>query len=130
MRIFAIMKNPVYANRIHSTSDLDKVNRIVSIFSIIKNGNLGYTHIRPRCVEVLSYYILFGYSKSTKNLIHETGITDKNLNQINSELQKKGYLIKDRGNLHNRHLAEELVTIRKYFMDEDIKKKLYVIEVL
>lgn len=110
-------------------SDLDKINRIVSIYSILVNGNLDYNHIRPRCVEILSYYILYGYKTSTKEKIWETGITKKNLNQINSELTKKGYLITDKGNLHNKHLSPELMKIKEYFLDENNKKQMYVIQV-
>lgn len=128
--ICSIMSKPIYLNKMKIESDLDKINKVVSIFSIIKNGNLGYCHIRPRCVQVISYYILFGYSRETRELIQSLGIKLKNLNQINSELTKKGYLVKDDKNFHNKHLSNELKKIKDYFMNTEIKNKLFLIELL
>lgn len=124
------MPTPLYVNKMKIQSDLDKISKVVSIFAIIKNGNLGECHIRPRCVQVISYYILFGYNKDTRDLIKSTGIKPTNLNQINSELTKKGYLVKDPMNYHNKHLSTELKKIQDYFLNSDIKNKMFVIELL
>lgn len=111
-------------------SDLDKINKIVTIFSIIKNGNLGYSHIRPRCVEVVSYYVLFGYNKETRSMITATGLSKENLHQINAELTKLGYLIKDSKNYHNKFISPELQKIRDYFLDDKIKDKMLMVSVI
>lgn len=112
-------------------SDLDKISKIVKIFSIVKNGNLGATHIRPRCVDVLSYYVLFGYGKDVQELIKQSlKISEENLAQIRSELTKLGYLTKDDKNFNNKHLSEELMRIKDYFLDTGIKNKLFLIELI
>jgi len=120
------------------TSDLDKINRIVSIFAIIKNNNhalanksdLNKLHLRPKAVEVISYYILFGVSSSTKDLMQDAGFSRANIHQINSELRKLGYLIKDNKNYHNDFLSPELQRIKDYFLDKTTKEKLFAIKIV
>lgn len=125
------MSRQVYLNKMKVDSDFDKISKIVSIFSIIKNGNLGEMHIRQRCVEVISYYVLFGYSSETRALITESlKISKKNLNQINSELTLKGYLVKDSRNYHTKHLSQELQRIKDYFLSRDVKDKMYMINLV
>jgi len=125
------MNKPVYINKMKVNSDLDKIDRIISIFSIIKNGNLGVTHIRKRCSEVLSYYILFGYGAETRKLIQNSlSITKENLHAINSELTGLGYLVKDSNNFHNKHISEELLRIKEYFLEDAVKDKLFLIQVI
>jgi len=126
--IFAAMSKNVYVRKMKVNSDLDKINKIVTIFSIIKNGNLGVMHIRPRCVEVLSYYMVFGFNDDTKKLLYSIGITKPNLDQINSELTKSGYLIRDERNFTHRHFNAELLKIKEYFMDETNREKMFFIK--
>ena len=115
-------------------NDIDKLTKVLSVFSMIKNGNLAKidqrVHLRPQCMRVLAYYMLFGYSTETKELLHATEFSVANVHQINTELRKLGYLHKDSKNYHNGHLSDELLRIRDYFMSDDAEKKLFVIEIL
>lgn len=109
------------------SDDLDKMNRVLSIYSIVVNGNLDAKHLRPKCVQILSYYMLFGYDDDVKRMLRNTGISVGNLNQINSELTKGGFLIKDEMNFHNRRLSKDLQMLKDYFFDEENKNKIYAI---
>lgn len=78
-------------------------------------------YIRPALVKVLTYYVLKGYSDETKELILKGNpkMNLKNLNQINSELQNKGYLLKDKYKKGVRHLNKSLKNIKDYIENNE-----------
>jgi hypothetical protein len=84
--------------------------------------------LRPKLIEVLSYYILYGYSDETKEMIIDSvdNMNILNLNQINSELQRKKYLVKDRYKNSLRHLSDSLNSLRLYLNDKSDKKVLLI----
>jgi len=107
----------VYGYNLKFKDDLDLLNKILSIYAAIVNLNEGNNHLRPKLVQVISFYILFGYSVDTKNTIMESlNITKKNLNQINSELTRKNYLLRDAFNFRTKHLSKELKEVKSYFL--------------
>jgi hypothetical protein len=85
--------------------------------------------LRPKLIEVLSYYMMYGYSDETKELIVSTmdSMNMLNLNQINSELQRKKYLYKDKYKDSLRHLSEPLEGLRQYLNNKDIVNKVLLI---
>ena len=124
----------VYLNKMYTDNDIDKLTKVLSVFSMVKNGNIPEenkrVHLRGQAVKVLAYYMLFGYSAETRELLVDNGFSKTNVHQINSELRKLGYLKKDQMNYHNGFLSDELLRIRDYFMATTKDKKLFVIEIL
>lgn len=105
------------------------VRQILRIYALVTNINKGDNFLRSRLADVLSFYILFDYSKETKNLIIKSlKITNKNLNQINAELTEKKFLIRDLHNFRKKHLSKDLVSLKKYFLDEENLNKFFLIK--
>lgn len=67
-----------------------------------------------REIGVLRDYILYGYSSQIKDVISANlGITKDNLNVINSNLEKKGYLVKHPTNQTMRKINKDLEIIKE-----------------
>ncbi len=104
--------------------------RALSIYTNVKNFDKDDTFLRPMLIKVLTFYILEGYSLETKGLIMDSlGINIKNINQINSELTKKGFLIKDIMNHRNKFLNPELKKLREYFLEDTQSTKLFLVQI-
>ena len=86
------------------------------LYSVSFNLNNPNNHLRPRLSNVLSYYVLNGYSEETKLLILDANptLTRPHLNQINCELQKQGYLHKHPHNENRRTVDKSLLDLRQY----------------
>lgn len=88
------------------------------MYALMINLKVGKIYLRPKLVEILAFYILKGYSDETKNLILKTlNITRQNLNQINAELTRKGYLRIDQRSYRKKYLSPAMLQIKEYFMD-------------
>lgn len=107
----------VYGIPITYKDKLDLLKKVLRIYASVININTNKNYLRPRLVDVLAFYILFGYTKDTKKLILESLKMDiKNLNQINSELTKKKFLIRDANNFTKKHISKELEGLNDYFI--------------
>lgn len=106
----------IYKVDIEYNNSHEMFRHFLTVYSTVSNIKHGGTYIRPQLVKVLTFYLLKGYNETTKDLIINSikGMTRKNLNQINSELQKKGYLIKDKYAHTLRHLNQPLKDIKAY----------------
>jgi hypothetical protein len=105
-----------YKSHVEYANAYELLKKFITLYSVGQNLEKGENYLRPRLVEVLTYYVLKGYSDETKTLVLDS-IPDMkitNLNQINSELQKKGYLIKDTYQSHLRHVTKPLIDLKKY----------------
>jgi len=111
-------KPTFYTNYCEFKNEVDIVNKLLSIYSIVKkNGNL-----RDFEKKVLNYYIRKGYStKTKKQIVKELGLKQRNLNQTNYHLTNKGYLKQSTRNQKNKSLNKELQDIRKYFVEGNMK---------
>lgn len=110
------MDNPVYGFGIEYVDDLDLMQKAVTIYTTLVNVKSGDKYLRPMLANVLSYYLLHGYSNDTKQLVLDTlDIKKDNLNQINCELQKKGYLERDSGNYRKKNLSSRLDGFKDFF---------------
>lgn len=120
-------KIPLHVVTFKFENSFDKVHACLRLYAEATNIKAGYVHIRPRMVDVLTFYILYGYSRETKKKILETtGFTKENLNQINSELTKKGYLRMDSRNYRIKHLSPTVQGLKDFFdSSEDIEKSLF-----
>lgn len=115
----------VYNLKIKHSNSYELVNYFLSVYAALE-GNKNHK-LRPKLVEILSYYVLYGYNDDTKKLIVNIipNMTLLNLNQINSELQRKGYLLKGVYKDSSRELNSTLKTIKKYI--ELPNKKMMVV---
>lgn len=111
-------KASFYTNYCIYKNEVDLVNKLLSIYSIVKkNGDL-----RDFERKVLNYYIRKGYSKETKDqIIKELNLKQRNLNQTNYHLTNKGYLKQSTKNQKNKSLNKELQDIRKFFVEGKIR---------
>ena len=111
-----------YTNYCSYKNEVDLVNKLLTIYSIVKKNN----DLRNFEREVLNYYIRKGYSTGTKNQIKkELGKKARNLNQTNYHLKRKGYLKQSSKNQKDKKLNKELEEIRKLFIEG--KTRVYVI---
>lgn len=125
-------KPDLYVKKAGYDNSYELMRKFITLFSVSDNMTHGDSHLRPRLVEILTYYVLEGYSKETKNLILDSipGLKVTNLNQMNSELKSKGYLIVDKYMAHNRHLAPELLDLKKYVLENKDKNPIFIVKFL
>ena len=113
----------IYGSKIIFTDDLDLMKKVLNIYAKIVNIEKKSNYLSPRLVNVLSFYMLKGYSKETKVLIQKSlDINVTNLNQINAELTKKKCLVKDEYNFSTKHLSESLENLKLYFIKGEYSK--------
>ena len=113
-------KKNFYIHDFYYKDELDKIDKCLKMYALMVNETLGELHLRPRLVEVLGFYLLKGYNSEAKDLIVNTiGIERQNLNQINSELTRKGYLIIDPYNYRTKKLNAGLTQLKEYIEDND-----------
>lgn len=115
-------KNTFYTNYCTFKNEVDIVNKLLSIYSIVKKEG----DLKDSERKVLNYYIRKGYSNDTKEKIKkELGLKRSNLNQTNYRLTKKGYLRQSTRNQNNKLLNKDLQEIRDLFVDG--KTRAYVV---
>lgn len=140
----------VYGMNVSFDNEMTLIKSVLTIYSSIENLNTIYQdskrkpsdkklksskskYLRPRLIDVLTFYVYKGYSTETKNEIKDTfrNINTQNLNQINAELTAKGYLIKDTYNFRKKHLNPQLQALRKYFLEgEYVNKPMFTVSFL
>ena len=59
------------------------------------------------------------YQFTKETIINTLGITKPNLNQINSELTKKGYLRIDQRSYRKKNLSPAMLQIKDYFLNNN-----------
>jgi hypothetical protein len=117
----------IHGSRVEYSDDLDLMKKVLNIYAKIINIDRDDNFLSPRLVNVLSFYMLRGYSKETKKLILESlDINVANLNQINAELTRKGCLERDKYNHSHKNLSPSLEELKNYLM-EDAPAKVFVV---
>lgn len=115
-------------NRLKGYVSKVKTNEIETFSLVLKLYGLTVLNeeLSPREITVLRDYILNGYSKETKLGIRLTlGISAANLNTLNSNLQKKGFLEPHPRNQREKLLSKELLDLKEVFYKR--KKKYFLI---
>lgn len=109
--------NPIYGYTLSFESRLDLMRKAVAVFATLESLKAGEIKIRKKLIDVLAFYALNGYDRATKLMITETlKISNDNLTQINAELTKSGYLIRDRNNLRKKYLHPDLERLKDIFI--------------
>lgn len=110
----------IYGYKLNSSSRLDLMRKSVAVFATLEALRLGEVKIRKKLIDVLTFYVLNGYSRKTKIMITETlKISNDNLTQINAELTKSGYLIRDKNNFRKKSLHPDLERLKKIFINDN-----------
>lgn len=105
-------------------SEMDEILRCIKLYVILKD----IKKLTGRKLEVLSYYLKFGYSKKTKKtIIKGIQITDSNLNNINHELRKMGVINSVGYNQSTNEVNKELLKFKEFIVDN--KKKYVLIKI-
>lgn len=106
-------QNSIYGYQVKTESRLDLMKKSVAIFATLERVRTGQIMIRRKLEDVLAFYALNGYNLETKKMIMETlKISSDNLTQINAELSKKGYLIRDENNYRKKRLHPDILRLK------------------
>lgn len=105
----------VFSTTLTFKHKLDLIQQVLLFYSLSRKIPDVENKLRPKLIVVLSYYILNGYNEKTKEMIFNLGINKLLLNQMNSELTRKKYLITDDKNLRKKHLAKDIEKLAEYF---------------
>lgn len=124
------MSKEVYKIDVNYDNSYELLRHFLSVYIAANSIKDPDKYIRVGLIKVLTYYVLKGYSEETKEFIIDSipYMNIKNLNQYNSELQKKGYLLKDKFKYHKRNLPEELYVLKKYVDSNMDKVPLFVVK--
>ena len=107
------IQNSIYGYQVKTESRLDLMKKSVAIFATLERVRTGQIMIRRKLEDVLAFYALNGYNLETKKMIMETlKISSDNLTQINAELSKKGYLIRDENNYRKKRLHPDILRLK------------------
>lgn len=113
--------NGYYKIETQRLSEMDEILRCIKLYVILKD----IKKLTGRKLEVLSYYLKFGYSKKTKkDVIKGIKITDSNLNNINHELRKMGVINSVGYNQSANEVNKDLLQFKEFIVD---KKGSYVL---
>lgn len=95
-------------------SEMDEILRCIKLYVILRD----IKKLTGRKLEVLSYYLKFGYSKKTKkDIIKGIKITDSNLNNINHELRKMGVINSVGYNQSSNEVNKDLLDFKSFIVD-------------
>lgn len=95
-------------------SEMDEIVRCIKMYVILKD----IKKLTGRKLEVLSYYLNFGFSKKTKkDIIRGIKITDSNLNNINCELRKMGVINSVGYNQSANEVNKDLLEFKNFIVD-------------
>ena len=114
-------KNIPAINGIPYKSDLDKIEKILTIYSIVKE-----IKFRDFEKDVLMYYLVYGYNKETQEMIMEDlGKSDVNIRVTDTWLRKNGFLNLGVNNKRKSSLSKDMEMMRKDFILD--KKDVYAL---
>ena len=114
-------KNIPAINGISYKSDLDKIEKILTIYSIVKE-----IKFRDFEKDVLKYYLAYGYNKETQEMIMEDlGKSDVNIRVTDTWLRKNGFLNLGVNNKRKSSLSKDMEMMRKDFILD--KKDVYAL---
>ena len=114
-------KNIPAINGIPYKSELDKIEKILTIYSIVKE-----IKFRDFEKDVLKYYLVYGYNKETQEMIMEDlGKSDVNIRVTDTWLRKNGFLNLGVNNKRKSSLSKDMEMMRKDFILD--KKDVYAL---
>lgn len=107
------LMNSIFGFPIKTESRLDLMRKAIAIFATLERVRTGKVTIRKKLEDVLAFYALNGYNTEAKQMITQTlGISSDNLTQINAELTRNGYLIRDNNNFRKKYLHPDILLLK------------------
>lgn len=93
---------------------------MIKMFLRIYNGYLDAmdkTMISDRTINLLSYYINYGYSEDTRaKYMVSFNTNPPYISVLDNELKRRGFLTDGNGNYKNRGLSMDMTNLRNYFV--------------
>jgi hypothetical protein len=113
-----VIQGPIYKQEIKvPADDIGLLGHIIDLYGTVQVVNgAATTTLSKKLRTLLAFYILYGYSKSTKKRYQDhSGIREATINSMNNTLKNAKYLIDDEMNGHHKHLSEDMKQIKVYF---------------
>lgn len=112
-------KIPLYREIITTRDELETIHTAVSILNLSKKLRKEEKTLRPRNIEVLSFFILYGFSKETKKLIQDTlDVKPHTVAQNTTDLVKAGAIYRDMYNQNVYHVNQEYLDLKDFFLEK------------
>lgn len=94
---------------------IDLIKKMLVVYNAIADLKK-WPSVCPRHMDIVSYYLCYGYSDNTKRLFSENfGKSSNAVSVMDSELKSRGLLVDKGGNYKTRDLSDRLNAIRSYF---------------
>lgn len=112
----SIVKDGTYKIVSQKKSDRDQIEMVVKMYAILKNKE----ELNGRNLEALCFYLEEGYDQEKKEkMARQLKIKQNNLNQINSNLRAKKYIIRDDKNKTKNFVDPELIAFKEKIVDQE-----------
>ena len=109
------MANNIMKIDILCKNEIKLLRYLVELYAISIEFKFNRPKLRKKLTELLTYYVKYGYNKETKDIAAESlSISMENINVMNAELTKLGFLVTDYKNKHNKTLNKDLIALRDY----------------
>lgn len=93
---------------------------MIQVFIRVYNGYLesvGRKPVSERTVNLLSFYICYGYSDDTRARYMDCyGQRESYVAVLNNELKRFGFLVDKRGSYRSRGLSRDMMSVRNYLV--------------
>ena len=124
------MDNQTYIARIACDNEIEVLTALVQLYATSVMLRKGDKKLRNKLTTLLAYYIKYDYNKKTKEMAAESLDTSLyNINVMNAELTKMGFLVTSKTNFHDKSLNTELAGLKSFF-ESGGKDKLFLFQIL
>lgn len=119
--------NKIFVASAYYEDRIDLMRKVLAIYNSLA-VILGWPNIAPRHIDLIAYYICYGYSENTqKRYCDDFNIKATMLSVMNSDLKKNGLLVDLAGTYRTRNICPRLQRFRNYFANGDPSPKLMAI---
>lgn len=110
------MKGEIFRCKITCENEIEVLSTMVQLYTASVTVRRDKSPLRKKLASLLAYYMKYGYNKESKDLAaNSMGVKTTNLNVMNHELTKLGYLIPSTKNFNNKYLHPELEKLSEYY---------------
>lgn len=110
------MKGEIFRCKITCENEIEVLSAMVQLYAASVTVRRDKKPLRKKLASLLAYYMKYGYSKDSKEIAASSmGVKTTNLNVMNHELTRLGYLIPSTKNFNNKNLHPELEKLSDYY---------------
>lgn len=110
------MSKEIFRCKITCENEIEVLSAMVQLYTASVTVRREKKPLRRKLSALLAYYMKYGYNKYSKDLAATSmGVKTTNLNVMNHELTKLGYLIPSTKNFNNKYLHPELEKLSEYY---------------